>query len=57
MLKPILELVNASIREGIFSSTSKKKPAVKPIHKKGTKEDADNYHLITPVPALSQILE
>jgi hypothetical protein len=37
MIKPMLELVSASIREGIFPSTLKKS-VVKPILKKGTKK-------------------
>jgi hypothetical protein len=34
-----------------------KKSVVKPIYKKGTKEDANNYRPITLVPALSKVLE
>jgi hypothetical protein len=34
----------------------KKKTVVKPIYKNGMKEDANNYHPITLVPALSKIL-
>jgi hypothetical protein len=56
MLKPLLELVNAAIRDGVFPSTFKKS-VVKPIHRKGTKEDANNYRPITLVPALSKSLE
>jgi hypothetical protein len=56
MLKPLLELINASIREGVFPSTLQKL-VVKPIYKKGMKEDANNYHPITLVPALSKSLE
>jgi hypothetical protein len=56
MIKPLLELVNASIREGNFPSTLKKS-VVKPIYKNGTKEDANNYRPITLVPALSNVLE
>jgi hypothetical protein len=55
IIKPLLELVNASIREGIFPSTLKKL-VVKPIYKNGTK-DANNYRPITLVPTLSKVLE
>lgn len=50
MIKPLLELVSASIREGIFPSALKKS-VVKPMYKNGTKEDANNYRPITLVPA------
>jgi hypothetical protein len=33
------------------------KSKVKPIYKKGMKEDANNYRPVTLVPALSEILE
>jgi hypothetical protein len=56
IIKPLLELVNASIREGIFSSKLKKS-VVKPIYKYGEIEEAINYWLITLVPALSKVLE
>jgi hypothetical protein len=56
LLKLLLELVNASVREGTFPSTLKKS-VVKPIYKKGMKEDANNYHPITLASALSQILK
>jgi hypothetical protein len=52
----MLELVNASIREGIFPSKLKKL-VVKPIYKKGKKEEAINYQPITLVPAFSKVLE
>jgi hypothetical protein len=55
MIKPLLEVINASIREGIFPSTWKKS-LVKPVYKNGTKEDPNNYP-ITLVPALSKVLE
>jgi hypothetical protein len=55
MLKPLLKLVKASLREGIFLSTLKK--LVKSIYKKGMKQDANNYCPITLVPDLSQILK
>jgi hypothetical protein len=48
MLKPLLELFSASFEEGIFQSMSKNS-VMKPIYKKGTKEDV--------IPALSKILE
>jgi hypothetical protein len=53
---PYLELVSASFREGIFPSTLNKS-IVKPIYKKGMKEEARNYRPITLVPPLSQILK
>jgi hypothetical protein len=56
IIKPLLELVNVSIREGIFPSKLKKS-VVKPIYKKGKKEEAINYRPITLVPALSKVLE
>jgi hypothetical protein len=51
-----LELVNASIRDGIFPSTLKKSVVI-PIYKKETKEDAANYCPITLVPTFSKVLE
>ncbi|PNF31582.1 hypothetical protein B7P43_G00791 [Cryptotermes secundus] len=54
--KPLLELVNASIRDGIFPSILKKS-VVSPIYKGGTKEDASNYRPITLVPTFSKVLE
>jgi hypothetical protein len=56
MIKPLLELVNASIREGIFPSTLKKSVVI-PIYKNGTKEDATNFRPITFVSAVSKVLE
>jgi hypothetical protein len=56
IIKPFIELVNASIREGIFSSKLKNS-VVKPIYKNRTKEGANNYHPIALVPALSKVLE
>jgi hypothetical protein len=38
-------------------SQTKKKSVVKQIYKNGTKEDANNYRLITFVPTLSKVLE
>jgi hypothetical protein len=55
IIKPLLELVNASIREGIFPSKLKK-AVVKPIYKNGKKEEAINYRPFTLVPALSKVL-
>jgi hypothetical protein len=54
--KADLELVSASIREGIFPSTLKKS-VVKPVYKNGTKEDAYNCRPIILVPTLSKVLE
>jgi hypothetical protein len=56
MVKPLLWLVGVSVREGIFPSTSKKS-VIKPIYKKGKKEDASNYCPITLIQAHSKILE
>jgi hypothetical protein len=56
IIKLLLELVNASIREGIFPSKLKKS-VVKPIYKNGEKEEAINYRPITLVPTLSKVLE
>jgi hypothetical protein len=53
MLKPLLELVNASTREGIFPPTL----VVKLIYKKGTKEDTNSYRPVTLFQVLSKILE
>jgi hypothetical protein len=55
IIEPLLELVNVSIREGIFPSKLKKNQ--KPIYKNGEKEEAINYRPITLVPALSKVLE
>jgi hypothetical protein len=49
-------LVTVSIRESIFPFILKKS-VVKPIYKRGTKEDANNYSPITLVPGFSKILE
>jgi hypothetical protein len=56
IIKPLLELINASIREGIFPSKFKKSE-VKAIYKSGKKEEAINYRPITLAPALSKVLE
>jgi retron-type reverse transcriptase len=56
IIKPLLELVNASIRDGIFPSILKKSVVI-PIYKKGTEEDAANYRPVTLVPTLSKVLE
>jgi hypothetical protein len=50
MSEPLLESVNALIRECIFPTTLKKS-VVKPVYKKGMKEDAINYLPITVVAA------
>jgi hypothetical protein len=55
-IKPLLELVSASIREDIIPAMLKKS-VVKPIYKKGTKEGADNYSPVILVLALSKIME
>jgi hypothetical protein len=55
-MKPLLELVNASIREGIFPSKLKNS-VVKAIYKNVKKEEAINYRPITLVPAISKVLE
>jgi hypothetical protein len=52
VLVPLLELVNASIREGIFLSTLKKQKTNQCI-KKRMKDNGYNYHPIILVPALS----
>jgi hypothetical protein len=51
-----LELVNASVRDGVFPSTLKKSVVI-PVYKKGTKEYAANYRPITLVPTFSKVLE
>jgi hypothetical protein len=56
LIIPLLELVNASIRNGIFPPVLKKS-VVKPIYKYGAKEDATNYRPITLVSALSMVFE
>jgi hypothetical protein len=57
IIKPLLELVSASIREGIFPSKFKNS-VVKPIYKNGGGgKEAINYRSITLVPTLSKILE
>jgi hypothetical protein len=52
MIRPLLEIINTTIKNGIFPSCLKKS-VVKPIFKKGTTYDVDNYHPITSVPAMS----
>jgi hypothetical protein len=54
--KATVRTVNVSIREGIFPSKLKKS-VVRPIYKKGKKEEAINYRPVTLVPALSKVLE
>jgi hypothetical protein len=49
-------MVNATVRKCISRSILKNS-VVKPIYKNGTKEDANNYRPITPVPTLSKVLE
>jgi hypothetical protein len=56
VLKPVLELSIASMKEGIFPSTLKRS-VVKPIYKKIMKKEANSYRPITLVPALSESLE
>jgi hypothetical protein len=56
IIKPLLELVNVSIREGICPSKLKKS-VVKPIYKKGKKEEASTYGPITLVSAFSKVLD
>jgi hypothetical protein len=56
MLKPLLELVIASILGDIFPSTLKQS-VVQPVYENGMKEGANAYHLVTFVPALLKILE
>jgi hypothetical protein len=56
LIKPLLELVNESVRNGIFPPVLKKS-VVKPIYKYGAKEDATNYRPITLVLALSMVFE
>jgi hypothetical protein len=54
LIKPLLELINESIRNGIFPPVLKKS-VVEPIYKYGAKEDATNYSPITLVSALSMV--
>jgi hypothetical protein len=54
-LNPFLGLVSASIREGISPVTLRN--SVNPIYKQRMKEGAHNYHLVTLIPAISNILE
>jgi potassium voltage-gated channel Eag-related subfamily H protein 8 len=56
MIEPLLEIINASIKTGIFPSCLKKS-VIKPNLKKGSTLDVNNYRPITLVPALSKILE
>lgn len=56
-LSPVLShLVNLSFIQGSFP-TALKFSIVKPLHKKGDKNDLNNYRPITLVPILSKILE
>jgi hypothetical protein len=45
MIRPLLKIINTTIKNGIFSSCLKKS-AVKPIFKKGT---TDNVETIAPL--------
>jgi hypothetical protein len=55
-MESLLEIINASIKTRIFTSCLKKF-VVKPVLKKVSTQDVDNYHTITLVPAPSKILE
>jgi exonuclease III len=56
IVTPLLNLINASIRDGIFPSILKKS-VVSPIYKKGSAHDANNYRPITLIPSFSKVLE
>jgi potassium voltage-gated channel Eag-related subfamily H protein 8 len=56
MIRPLLEIINTTMKNGIFPLCLKKS-TVKLIFKKGTTDDVDNYRPITLVPAMSLILE
>lgn len=52
----LTHLINLSFYTGIFPEVLKLS-IVRPIHKKGNKEDIDNYRQITLIPILSKVLE
>jgi exonuclease III len=57
IIAPILtNIYNCSIKTGLFPQTFKK-AKVKPIHKKGSKNDKTNYRPISILPIISLILE
>jgi hypothetical protein len=56
LTKPLLEIINTVIRTGTFPECLKRSVVI-PITKKGVKMEANNYRLITLVPAMSKVLE
>jgi hypothetical protein len=53
---PIASIINSSIVQGIFPDQLKLANVI-PIHKGGSKEDANNYRPISILPTLSKIFE
>lgn len=53
---PLTHLINLSISQGQFPSRLKLS-VVKPLHKKGSREEIKNYRPITLVPIISKIFE
>jgi len=55
-IKPLVHIYNVSFQTGIFPDMMKR-AKIKPIFKKGDRQDIHNYRLISILPAFSKILE
>jgi hypothetical protein len=56
IIKPLTNICNNSFEVGVFPDRLKI-AVVKPVHKKGSKEDIKNYRLISLLPVFSKIIE
>lgn len=54
--KPLTHIINLSFTEGKFPSRLKQS-VVKPLYKKGERNDMNNYRPVTLIPVLSKIIE
>ena len=54
--KPLAFIINLSLRQGIFPNDWKIAKLI-PIHKKGSRDEAENYRPILELPILSKITE
>lgn len=56
IIEPLVYIVNLSIETGIFPDDLKK-ALIKPVHKKGSKLEMENYRPIAILPSFSKIFE